>query len=232
MAITKISTLSKLSHELKTPIHGIAGISNHLLQYWDRTDEQGKKKCLKAIVEASDTLASIVNSMLDKRSDEGNINFNYAEIDLVQLVKSSIEKCINLYLNRSELNIIFDSILSECIMNVDTFWINQLLINLMSNAINGSRYCKMIVSMKLEEVDGLNKCTISVKDEGVGIPQENLVKIFQPFYRRSNLAGSRGTGLGLAICREIAEAHGGKIFASNNIDKGSKIEFYLIDQLS
>ncbi len=221
----KVSVLSKLSHELKTPVHGIKGVANYLHDNWQIMDENNKLKCLKAIIEVSDSLSGILASIVENIDNKENIEFNYAQTDLINVIKNSIKKCQNLYLNQTGFNIIFKSSLKSCITIADQFWINQLIINLLSNAINYNEKGIIIVDAQVKTQDNINYCIISVKDEGVGVDQKYLNSIFDP-YNKGDISNTNkeSTGLGLSICREIVDAHKGKIIASNS-DSGFTIEF-------
>lgn len=223
----RVSILSKLGHELKTPIHGISGISSYLLGSWNDLSDSDKKKYLSSLVEASDNLTSILNSILTNSSDKDEIEFNFEEIDLIETIKCAVEKCKNLNFIKNELSIEFEIKNQKCYAIADKFWITQLLSNLIVNAVNYSDKGKITILAQLAKVDNMNNCLISVKDEGIGIAKEELNSIFDPFNRGSIGQEIQGDGLGLTICREIVEAHGGKIFASNNSDVGSKIEFFI-----
>jgi two-component system sensor histidine kinase KdpD len=227
---TRVSILSKLSHELKTPIHGIRGISTHLHDNLDVLHDSEKLRCLSAVIEASESLSNILDSMLVNISNKEEINFKFEETDLVDLTRVAVEKCKNLYLNKKEVNITFASEEKTCISVSDSFWIIQLVTNLLSNAINYTDHGNIRVVLRKEK-SGKNRphCVISVQDEGVGIAKTDLEKIFDPYKHGSTTDEMvKSTGLGLTICREIVEAHGGNIYAKNNFpDKGSTIEFNL-----
>ena len=92
----RVSILSKLSHELKTPIHGISGISSYLLDNWSNLSDSDKKKYLSSLVEASSHLTSLLNSMLTNSSDKDEIEFNFEKIDLIETIKYAVEKSRNL----------------------------------------------------------------------------------------------------------------------------------------
>ncbi|MCF8494531.1 MAG: HAMP domain-containing histidine kinase [Rickettsiaceae bacterium] len=222
-----VSILSKLSHELKTPIHGVKGISSYLLDNWDNLSNSEKKKYLSVLVETSDNLTSLLNSILTNQSDKDAIEFNFEQIDLIQTIKNTVEKSKNLNLTKNKITIGFETNDEKCYTMADKFWISQLLSNIIFNAVNYSNHGKIIVSARLDKVDEIPVCLISIKDEGIGIAKEELSSIFEPFIRGSSNQEIDGDGLGLTICREIVEAHKGKIFALNNSDISSTIAFYI-----
>ena len=140
----------------------------------------------------------------------------------------SIEKFKNLHAKNSNINIELECSMDQFFANVDEFWYRQLLTNLISNSINYSDNDSSTITIKLalEQADKCNKCIVSVKDQGIGIPESELKTIFEPFTRGSKKNNySKGTGLGLTICKEIVETHGGTILALNNSDVGTTIKF-------
>ena len=222
----KVFFLLKLSHALKTPIHGINGISSYLNKNWDQLDDSTRRKSVDAILSAGEELAEMVNSLLNRTNDQEQIIFNFIKLDLVATTKKAINTCKNLHINRNDLKIILDSTVVRCWTIADPFWYSQLLTNLLSNSINYSKNGVITVKLKPQKINGINHCTISVQDEGIGIPETELTSIFAPF-NRGSIKGmySEGTGLGLTICREIIEAHSGTITALNNKTIGSTIKF-------
>jgi signal transduction histidine kinase len=227
--ITKygVSFLLKLTHELKTPIHGIVGISTYLSNNWDNLDDITRRKSVASIASASQNLAKLVD-LLDKKNDQEHINFKFSELDLVKETRSVVEVCKNLYINKKDIEIQLEKQIDQCFSIADPFWYGQLLTNLLSNSINYSTKGTILVKFSTGKKNGINHFIVSVKDEGIGIPDAELNNVFDP-YNRGNVENlySKGAGLGLSICREIVEAHGGNISASNNQEIGSTIEFLI-----
>lgn len=221
-----VSFLLKLSHELKTPIHGISGISTYLNSNWDELDDETRRKCLEGISSASESLVKLVNTLLEKTSNKEQINFDFKEVDLIKTTESVVESCKNLYINKKNIKIQLETEISNCLSIADSFWYGQVLTNLISNSINYSDKGTITVIFTTKKINKINHCVISVRDEGIGIPDAELDTIFMPFNRGSrNNSYVQGNGLGLAICQEIIEAHGGIINASNNQDIGSIVTF-------
>ena len=223
----QIPILSKITHELKTPIHGIRGILSYLVENWDDIRDDDKKKHLATVIEAGDNLNDLLNSLLINTNQKDELEFNFERINLIEIAESTVERYKNLSFTKNKISIEFESNNKECNVRVDKFWISQLLLNLVANAVNYSKEGKVVVSANVGKVGKIDVCTISVKDEGIGIAKGELKTIFNPFYRGSNDIETEGAGIGLAICKEIVEAHGGRISASNNKDVGSTVEFYI-----
>ncbi len=221
-----IPFLLKLVHELKTPIHGINGISSYLKDNWDKLDDQTRHKNIITICDASENLSRLVNTLLNKANNYKQLDFNFKKIDLVKITESAIKVCKNLYIGKKDIKIKLENQKSQILAMADPFWYNQLLTNLISNSIYYSTKGTITVELSLATINGIENCTASISDEGIGIPSEELDSIFIPFNRGSKEnTYHHGNGLGLAICQEIVEAHGGTISASNNKKVGSTIQF-------
>jgi two-component system sensor histidine kinase KdpD len=222
----KAPFLLKLGHELKTPIHGVNGISSYLKDNWDNLSDETRYKSIIAICDASENLAKLIDTLINKASNYKQLDFNVKETDLVKITEAVIETCKNLYVGEKDIKIKLNTQKSPITSVVDPFWFSQLLTNLISNSINYSTKGTITVGLSTEEVNDIEYCTVSICDEGIGIKKEDLDSIFIPFNRGSKEnTYHQGIGLGLAICREIVEAHGGTISAFNNPKIGSTIKF-------
>ena len=207
-------------------LSSLGGISTYLSDNWNDLDDETRRNSVAAIASASKNLATLVDSLLDKTNDQEQINFKFIKLDLVKATESAVEICKNLYINKKDIEFKLEKQVDLCLSIADSFWYGQLLTNLLSNSINYSKKGTIVVKLTTEEKNGVNNFTVSVQDEGVGIPAAELRNIFTPF-NRGNIESlyAQGTGLGLSICREIVEAHDGTICASNNQEIGSTVEF-------
>lgn len=213
------------SHDLRTPLGHIKMFSDLIL-----SDSSGltdnNLKYLKIIKNASESLLTLVNNLLDvAKIESGTINLNLENVDL----KSLIEQ--NLVVNRAlagkkEIEIAFNPERSELFTFIDQKQVEQVLNNLLTNAIKfsgkGTRIdVGFVVKDKLVEV--------SVKDQGQGIPEVEMEKLFKPFQKISvkSTAGEDSTGLGLAIVKKIIELHQGKIWVNSAVGQGSTFSFSL-----
>ncbi|MDG1436814.1 MAG: HAMP domain-containing sensor histidine kinase [Rickettsiaceae bacterium] len=223
-----VSLILKLSHELKTPIHGISGISAYLNNNWNELNDDTRRKGLEAITVASESLVTLVDSLLNKRHNQEKIDFDFQKVDLVKIAKEIVVTCQNLYINKKNIEIKLETDIAECVSMADAFWYGQVLTNLISNSVNYSQKGTISVKLSTDKINGIDYCSVLVQDEGVGIPEGELDTIFIPFNRgsRDNLY-FKGSGLGLAICQEVVEAHGGTISASNNKKIGVTVDFHL-----
>lgn len=227
MTKNEVPFLLKLSHELKTPIHGISGVSKYLEQNWEILDKETIKKSLSDIFDTSRDLVKLIDLLLDKPDNREKISFEFVEVDLVKEILASIKICNNICINQKSIEIdLQNSIKGDVKIFADPIWYRQLIINLLVNAINYSNGKKILVKIEMEKIDNIDHYVILVQDDGVGIPENELKNIFVPFNRGAeNSIYTKGTGLGLSICREIVEAHDGMISASNNKKSGSTVKF-------
>ena len=224
--IDQVSYLSKLNHELKTPIHGIQGVATHLIENWVSTDENTKKQCINLIIDASNQLLELISNISNEKLNQTQIDFYFTEEDLIETTKSIVDNFKNTYLINSPISCQINTEIDEFVSKIDKFWYKQLLTNLLANALNYSNSGLILVTMHVKKIDEIENLFVSVKDEGVGIPPSEVATIFTPYNRstRTN-TNTKGTGLGLSICKEVIVAHAGTIKAKNNEKIGSTIEF-------
>lgn len=219
---------SKITHELRTPIHGLQGIASFLDENWEKIDESTKEKCILNIADSTKILGNIANSLITNFENENDsMNFVFVESDLINLVSEVIDQCQLVAAFNNEIAIDFESELESCLAEVDVFWFKTLLSNLLINAIKFSTAeGGILVSLKQVLYKGEIAFLFLVSDQGVGIAGSELKKIFKPYARGSkNDQQILGVGLGLAICTEVVSGHGGKITAKNNHNGGATIEF-------
>ncbi len=224
--------LSMASHELKTPLTSISGLSQVLLRRMRRRLEQGNPSAeewgeeQRAHVERLELLNSqtarlgrLIDELLDvSRIESGKLEFHWAPVDLAALVREVAERLQMTAINHS-LEISFEGDV-ETPLNADRDHLEQVLDNLVANAIKFSPAGGAInVSLR----DAGDSLILSVADPGVGIPEGQLDAIFGLFYQAEDPVSRRtgGMGLGLWISREIVTRHGGRIWAESRPGEGS-----------
>ncbi|MDH5433160.1 MAG: PAS domain-containing sensor histidine kinase [Gammaproteobacteria bacterium] len=218
--------LANMSHELRTPMHGILSFSNFGITKCDTADRGKIKRYFENIQSSGRRLLTLLNDLLDLSKFEANkVMLDIRSNDLVEAFKTCYNEQLqsledkNLNLNITHLN-------KPVAGHFDRNKIMQVMTNLLSNAINYSEADKNIfVTIKKTASEDL---LFSIRDEGVGIPDDEKGAIFDPFIQSSKTrSNAGGTGLGLAICREIINSHGGKIWAENGEDGGAILSFKL-----
>ncbi len=213
--------INNVSHEIRSPMHGIYNISEFLNDHWHDLDEKQRKIQVQSIADISHKLKDFINNLLDiSKFKAGKMTFDLAEIDLLSLIKEITEYCQKLYLfNNNQLKIIFDNnALTTAKVWADPFRIRQLIQNLLDNAVKYTSKGAIYIKITAIAYNNHPAWQIDIIDEGIGVPQQDLAVIFNSFIRSSNKHGM-GTGLGLSICKEIVEAHNGLIWAENNDNK-------------
>jgi len=217
--------LANISHELRTPVSLIQGYSEAILDDMVRSDEE-KNELLQIIHDEALRMVKLVNQLLDlARMEAGFSELQYVEVDFIQII-DKIEKKFRKKLNEIGIDFIVDSLDKSFNMQIDPNRIEQVLINLIENAIRFTpKGGHIIIRFRHNE----NRVFISVIDNGSGIKSEDIPFIFERFYKsdKSRKRGGYGTGLGLAICKKIVESHGGSINVRSLIGKGSTFTFCL-----
>ncbi|WP_109829456.1 sensor histidine kinase [Reichenbachiella versicolor] len=218
--------LADVSHELKTPIFAAQGFVHTLLD-GAIDDKKNRMKFLKKAAKNLDGLDALVQDLLTvSHMEAGDITMQFDSVDLVAQVEEIFDQLespagkngIQLKLN--------NHFGGEKLVKADSARIDQVLVNLISNAI---KYSNEGAEVTVSLIDHIDKVEVCIKDTGVGIPAEHLNRIFERFYRvdksRSKAAG--GTGLGLSIVKHILEAHESEIHVTSTFGEGSEFSFEL-----
>lgn len=211
----KASILSTVSHELRAPLAAIKGFATSLLRADAQWDEESKRDFIEQIDRESDRLSVLVRNILDmSRLDAGTLRLDREWCDLVEMVLDVVDRMPLVVANHQvDLAVGPEQVLAF----VDRRYLERVIWNLVENAVNysapGSR-----ITLAVANEDGIP--TLSMRDQGIGLGQEDRERVFEPFYR---VPGTRkpGVGLGLAICRGIVEAHGGSIAVESRLGEGS-----------
>jgi len=220
--------LNSISHELRTPLATITGVLSSLNES-EKTRNKSKKfnevtklELIESAIQQANELNRIVENLLDMtRIEAGKVHLNINPEEIQDLVGSVLHQMAD-RLNYHSVKV---KILSEPpLISMDASLIATVLTNILDNACKFSVRGKPItIAVSKEE----KYVVVTVKDHGIGIPKDDLKKIFDKFYRVQNKNLMPGTGLGLAICKGIVEAHGGQIWAESNLNKGTIIAFTL-----
>ena len=207
----KTKFISNMSHELRTPLNSILGFSDLLSNEFVGKLNEKQKEYINDIKVSGINLLNMINEILDmSKIEAGAMKLNITEFSIKQLILETRNIIQPLLKN---INFVID--IEDFVINADYQKLQQVLLNLLSNAI---KFTKNKITVKTK-IDG-NFGVISVKDNGIGISQENLDKIFEKFEQlNSNVQNS--TGLGLAIARELIKMHRGEIFVKSEVSKGS-----------
>jgi signal transduction histidine kinase len=228
LARLKTDFVANVSHELKTPL-ALIRMFGETLESGIVTDEAKRHEFYAIIRRESDRLTHLINNVLDvARIDAGNKQYAIAEADVVALVRDAIDAYQPLL---DRLGFAVDTVLpdSPVLVAMDRDAIAQALVNLFQNAIKYSGDVKRLaVSVVVES----GTVRLSVADQGIGIVQTEIPRIFEKHYRirseaPSALFGNGGSGLGLAIVKHAIEAHGGRVEVVSAPEQGSTFTLVL-----
>ena len=217
----KSQFLSSVSHELRTPLNGVLGYAQ-LLQR-DAGVPSGSQEYLRAIESCGKHLLTLINDVLDlAKIESGNIDIVHRANDLSEIV-SSVSDIVGHRAKSKGLDFVVNVAADvPHIVQADEVKLRQVLVNLLDNAVKFT--AKGRVELKLDVDLDRHILLFSVRDSGMGIPDEKLRDVFEPF-RQVNPQDGKGTGLGLAICRRLVEAMGGNLNLSSEFGKGSCFYF-------
>jgi Na+/proline symporter/signal transduction histidine kinase/CheY-like chemotaxis protein len=222
----KTEFLRNISHEVRAPITGIVGTADVLADRWHIYSDEQRHEGMKSVNKAGKRLLKFMNNILDLSKFElGKMSISMSEGNLEEVVKEMIQEQTMLCIKDKDITLemhIQPGIDSTIVM--DEMRISQVLRNIIDNAIR----CTKSGTIKTYLQEEGNYLKVTVTDEGVGIPEDELEAIFGYFVESTRTkTGAGGTGLGLSLCREILDAHKGRIWGENNKNKGASFYFLL-----
>ncbi|WDI32749.1 response regulator [Hyphococcus flavus] len=224
----KLQLLATMSHEMRTPLNGILGMTSLLL---DTTLEPNQRAYAESVRESGVALLALINDLLDySKIEAGHMEIEHAEFSTSMMVQGVAEL---LSPKAFDKNIDIAAFVDSAIpvqLKGDEARLRQVLINLAGNGVKFTDTGGVSIEAHLDSAaDGVAKVTFGVRDTGIGIPHDKQKSIFEEFAQaESDLARKReGTGLGLAIARKIVRAMGGDITIASAPGKGSAFTFTL-----
>jgi len=221
----KNDLMAIVSHELRTPLTSIKGNVSSLLRKDVMWTDEMKDDFLNDIYDECNRLNMLIEKILDiSKINAGVLKLQKELIRIDKLLNKFNLKIVNRLFQRQEIN--FDINNGTDILEIDEEKIQQVLVNLIDNAVKyGEGDVKIKIGVRRED----DMVLFSVADNGPGIAQDVLDKIFQKFYQVNNSshANNLGSGLGLAICKGFVQAHGGTIWVGSTLGKGSTFYFTL-----
>ena len=221
----KSQFLASMSHELRTPLNSIIGFSKVLLNRFDGELTERQETYIRSVHNSGAHLLQLINGILDfSRIEAGKLEMISEEVDLHELIDECIESSMPLARGK-QMKVEKNVPLELPPLSGDRTKVKQILLNLLSNAIKFTGQGRVLVSV-VPEPDALR---VSVADTGIGIREDDLTRLFEPFQQLDNpvVRSAGGTGLGLAISKKFVELHGGRIWAESRENQGSTFHFTL-----
>jgi len=215
--------LASMSHELRTPLNSIIGYTGILLMGMTGELNEEQNKQLSKVKNNANHLLSLINDILDISKIEANkVEINIEKFKLIDVIHEVIESLIP---HAEEKNIKITSKINKyLVLKSDKRRIKQVVLNLLSNAVKYSDTGSIHI---YTDYQSENIFRLTVKDTGVGISEEEMARLFQPFQQIDSTLTRKnsGTGLGLYLCRKLMSILGGDIYVNSIVGKGS--EFYI-----
>lgn len=223
----KSDFISIVSHELRTPLTSIKSFAEILLDDADKQDTELRKRYLSIINSESDRLARLISDVLDlQKIDAGKMVWNDEMLDLCEIAQSMVELFASAYRAKG-IGLAMYVEGERMLGYAEADKMRQVFSNLLSNALKFSDHgeVKLILRRLSDTPSGQSINQIIVEDSGIGIPEEELERIFERFYQVDDTQKRKqgGTGLGLAICKDIIEHYAGTITAHSTVGQGSSI---------
>lgn len=231
--MAKSAFLARITHELRTPLNAVLGYSQIMIK--DTTLSDTHHGYVDSMYKSGIHLLNMINDILDlSKIEASKMEVNPVPMNLVELLNDLIDmfrhKCEE---KRIKLIYELDSNVHNYIL-ADRSKLNQVLINLVGNAVKFTNKGEVKVSVKSiasQNPDETQMVMFTITDTGIGIPKEDIVNIFEPFHQASNSIG-QGTGLGLSITKKIIDLMGGQITVTSEEGRGSEFVLSLPFEIS
>jgi PAS domain S-box-containing protein len=217
---------SIISHDLRSPLSGIMGLAETLNCYFDKYSQEELKSTIDILFNSSKHLYKLLeNLLLWSRMQRGALDFTQESFNINSMAQNSIELLIN---NAIQKNIkIINNIQTDIVVFADENMTNTVIRNLVSNAI---KFTNPGGEIRLDsELQGSNSVLIKIKDNGVGMSQDVVDKLFRIDVHYTSLGtdNEQGAGIGLILCYDMIKKNGGEIYLKSEPDKGSEFSFTL-----
>jgi two-component system sensor histidine kinase KdpD len=218
----RTALFNSISHELRTPLASIMGAISGLMDTEGIYSDGDKKELLETVKEGADRMDRLVANLLDTaRLESGMMQLkkDWCDMeDITGIALRRVRECIKERLLVVNIPVELPLVRADCVL------LEQVLVNLLDNACKYSLQGSEIVITVSQTEDVIQ---VSIADRGSGIPEEDLTRVFDKFYRVEQPKSVSGTGLGLSICKGIIEAHGGEIHAENRPGGGTVMTFVI-----
>ncbi len=231
----KTTFLNNMSHDIRTPMNAIIGFTGLASTHIDNKEQV--KDYLYKISQSSEHLLSLINDVLDmSRIESGRVSIEEKDEDL-SMILHTLRNIVQADIKNKQLDFYIDCDVSDQFIVCDKLRLNQVLLNILSNSIKYTQtggLVSLCVKQKNTKENGYVQYEFRIKDSGVGMDDEFLKTIFDPFTRAksSTVSGVQGTGLGMAITKNIIDMMGGTINIVSEVGKGTEMTVLLDFKLS
>ncbi len=221
----KTTFLSNMSHDIRTPMNAIIGFATIAVSHMERTEQV--RDCLQKILSSSNHLLGLINDILDmSRIESGKLQIHNQECNISELMHSLLNM-IQPQIKAKQMELFIDTfeVVDEDVI-ADPLKLNQIFINLMGNAVKytpAGGTVSFCITQQTNLRPGWGDYVFKIKDNGIGMSQEFVKHIFEPFERESTAtrSGIQGAGLGMPITKSIVDMMGGEITVESEVGKGS-----------
>jgi signal transduction histidine kinase len=215
---SKSEFLSNISHELRTPLHSILSYARFGVEEAETGDRGELREFFENVSRSAECLLELVNDLLDlSKLEAGRMMFDLQSVCIDTLIEVVVDEFRSM-ISRKGIRICYRKSAEGTVVLADPERFKQVVRNLLSNAV---KFSPQGGTIRVQSRPVGKTCLVSVRDEGPGIPPDELELVFDKFMQSSKTqSGNGGTGLGLAICREIVAGHHGRIWAENDVQQG------------
>ncbi len=222
----KTAFLNNMSHDIRTPMNAIIGFTGLASTHIDNKAQV--RKYLEKIGQSSNHLLSLINDVLDmSRIESGKMNLNERKESLAEILHT-LRDIIQADVNAKQLDLYIDTVdVTDETIVCDKLRLNQVLLNIISNAVKFTRprgTISMRILQKPASTQGYSTFEFRIRDTGIGMSPETIATLFEPFTREPSamVSGIQGTGLGMAITKSIVDMMGGKLDVSSTPNEGTE----------
>jgi two-component system, OmpR family, sensor histidine kinase KdpD len=212
--------LNSISHNLRTPMASVTGALNSVLEDGHLLDPSTQRELLETAREESKRLDRLLRDLLDMTRLEGNAIHIKTELCDVQDVVGAALAQLGQPAKLRRMSVVVPPDLP--LIPMDSALIAQVIVNLLENAL---KYSEAESPIAIEAQLAGDELQLSVLDGGNGIPEEDVERVFEKFYRGASAGGAKGAGLGLSICKGFIEAHNGRIWVERRPQGGTEVKF-------